>query len=88
MSSGKNQMESLPNLKNKKTIHFEQRRRGFKPNNSFGSKSQNFSKNNYQTTDFKNKVPQNTQEERKSDLSVFIPKFKDFNRTQVDDFKV
>ena len=29
-----------------------------------------------------------TQEERKSDLSVSIPKFEYFNPTQVDDFKV
>ena len=47
--------ESLPNWKNKKTSHFDQKRRGFKSNKSFGSKSQNFSKNNYQF--FKNKVP-------------------------------
>ena len=73
MSSGKNQMESLPNLKNKKTIHFEQRRRGFKPNNSFGSKSRNFSKNNYQKTDFKNNVPHNTAASKERDMfNTFI----------------
>ena len=49
--------ESLPNWKNKKTSHFDQKRRGFKSNKSFGNNSQNFSKNNYQKTDFKNGVP-------------------------------
>ena len=52
--------ESLLNWKTKKTSHFDQKRRGFKSNTSFGSKSHNFSKNNYQRTDFKNKAPQNT----------------------------
>ena len=73
MSSGKTQMESLPNLKNKKTIHFEQRRRGFKPKNNFGSKSRNFSKNNYQKTDFKNNVPHNTTASKERDMfNTFI----------------
>ena len=31
--------ESLPNSKTKKTSHFDQMRRGFKSNKSFGSKS-------------------------------------------------
>ena len=35
--------ESLPNSKNKKTSQIDQKRRGFKSNKSFGSKSQNFS---------------------------------------------
>ena len=52
--------EILPNWKTKKTSHFDQKRRGCKSNKSFGSKSQNFSKNNYQRTDFKSKSPQNT----------------------------
>ena len=52
--------ESLPNWKNKNISHFDQKTRGFKSNNSFGNKSQNFSKNNYQRADFKNKVPHNT----------------------------
>ena len=39
--------ESLPNWKNKKASQFDQKRRGFKSNKSFGSKSHNFSKNNY-----------------------------------------
>ena len=55
-----NKRESLPNWKNKNTSHFDQKRRGFKSNMSFGSKSRNFSKNNYQRAYFKNKVPQNT----------------------------
>ena len=49
--------ENLPNNKNKKTSHFDHKRRGFKSNKIFESKSQNFSKNNYQRTDFKNKAP-------------------------------
>ena len=53
-------MKSLPNWKTKNESHFDQKRRGFKSNKSFGSKSQNFFKNNNQITDFKNKAPQNT----------------------------
>ena len=49
--------ESLPNWKTKKTSHFDQRRRGFKSNKSFGSKYQNLSNNNYKKIDFKNRVP-------------------------------
>ena len=49
--------ERLPNWKTKKISHFDQKRRGFKSNKSFGSKSQNFSKNNYLKNNFKNKVP-------------------------------
>ena len=49
--------ESLPEWKTKNKSHFDQKRRGFKSNKSFGSKSQNFSKNNYHRTDFKNKAP-------------------------------
>ena len=45
---------------NKKKSHFDQKKRGFKSNKSFGNKSMNFSNNNYQRTNFKNKVPQNT----------------------------
>ena len=52
--------EILPNWKTKKTSHFDQKRRGFKSNKSFGSKSQNFSKKYYQRSDFKNKAPHNT----------------------------
>ena len=55
--------ESLPNWKNKKASHFDQKRK------SFGSKSQNFSNNNYQKTDFKNRVPQNTTTSKARDLS-------------------
>ena len=36
-------MESLPNWKTKTTSHFDQRRRGFNPNKSFGIKYHNFS---------------------------------------------
>ena len=52
--------ESLPNWKTKKTSQFDQKRRGFKSNKSFGSKTKNLSKNNYQKNDFKNKIPHNT----------------------------
>ena len=54
-----NKREILPNWKNKKTSHFDQKRRGFKSNKSFGNNSQKFSNNNYQRAYFKNKVPQN-----------------------------
>ena len=40
--------EILPNWKTKKTGHFDQKRRGFKSIKSFRTRSQNFSKNNYQ----------------------------------------
>ena len=49
--------ESLPKFNTKKISHFDKRRRGFKSNKNFGSKCQKFSKNKYQKTDFKNKVP-------------------------------
>ena len=49
--------EILPNWKAKKTTQIDQRRRGFNSNKIFASKTQNFSKNNYQKTDFKNKIP-------------------------------
>ena len=49
--------ESLSSWNTKNTIQFDQRRRGFKSNKSFGSKTQKLCKNNYQKTDFKNKVP-------------------------------
>ena len=52
--------ESLPNWKNKKTSHFDQKRRGFKSNNIFGNNSQKLSNNNYERVYFKNKVPHNT----------------------------
>ena len=52
--------ESLPNFNTKKISHFDKRRRGFKSNKNFGSKSHNLSKNNYQKMDFKNKVPQSS----------------------------
>ena len=51
--------ESLPNLKNQRTSHFDQKRKGFKSNKSFGNNSHHFSKN-YQRVGFKNKAPQNT----------------------------
>ena len=52
----KNKKVSKPNRKNKRTSNFDQRRKGFKPNKSFGNNSQNFSKNNYQGIDFKCKT--------------------------------
>ena len=52
--------ESLPNQKNKRTSHFDEKRKGFKSNKFFGNNSQNFSKNNYEGADFKNKKQQNT----------------------------
>ena len=55
----KNKKEGIPNQKNKRTSNFEQRRKGFKPNKSFGNNSRNFSKNNYQGTYFKGKTQQN-----------------------------
>ena len=61
--------ESLPTWKTKNTSHFGQKRRGFKSNKSFGIKSQNFSKNNYQKIDFKNRVPQNTATPKGRDMS-------------------
>ena len=48
--------ESLPNWKNKKKSHFDQKRKGLNSNKRFGNKSQN----NHQRIDFKNKVPLNT----------------------------
>ena len=51
--------ESIPNWKNKRTSNFDQKRKGFKSNKSFGNNSQNFSKNNYQGTYFKGKPQQN-----------------------------
>ena len=61
--------EPLPNWKTKNISHFDQKRRGFKLNKNFGSKYQNFSKNNYQKTDFKSKVPQNTATSKGRDIS-------------------
>ena len=40
--------ENIPNWKNKRTSHFDQKRKGFNPDKSFRNNSQNFSKNNYQ----------------------------------------
>ena len=64
-----NKRESLPNWKTKKTSHLDQRRRGFKSYKIFGSKSQKFSQNNYQETDFKNRVPQKTTAPKGRDMS-------------------
>ena len=60
--------KSVPNCKTKKTSHFDQSRRGFKSNKIFGNKSQNFSKNNYKKTGFKNKVQQNTTTSKSRDM--------------------
>ena len=57
-----------PNQKTKKTSHFDRKRRGLKPKKSFGSKSHNLSKNNYQRTDFKNKAAHNTTTSRGIDI--------------------
>ena len=62
--------EILPRWKTKNTSHFDHRRRGFKSNKSFWSKSQNFSKNNYQKTNFKNKILQNTAAPKRRDISI------------------
>ena len=51
--------EGIPNWNNKRTSNFEQIRKCFKPNKSFGNNSRNFSKNNYQGIDFKGKTQQN-----------------------------
>ena len=51
--------EIIPNQKNKRTSNFDQKRKGFKPNKSFGNNSKNISKTNYQGTDFKSKTQQN-----------------------------
>ena len=48
--------ENLPNWKNKRTSNFDQKIKGFKSNKSFGNNSRNFSRNNYQETDFKSKT--------------------------------
>ena len=61
--------EILPNWKNKKTSQFDQKRRGFNSNNIFENKSQNFSKNNYQITIFKNKAPQNPTTPKGKDIA-------------------
>ena len=60
--------ESIPNLKNKRTSNFDQKRKGFKSNNSFGNNSQNFSKNNYQGAYFKNKTQQNNTAPKGKDM--------------------
>ena len=52
--------ERLPNQKNKRTGNFDQKRKCFKSNKNFGNNSQNFSKNNYQGADFKNKASKST----------------------------
>ena len=56
--------ESLPNWKTKKTSQFDQRRRGFKSKKSFGSKTQNISKNNYQTLNLRTRCPKILQHQR------------------------
>ena len=60
--------EILPNWNNKRTSHFDQKRKGFKSNKIFGNNSQNFSKNNYQRVHFKNKVAQNTTSPKGRDM--------------------
>ena len=60
--------ESLPNQNNKRTSHFDQKRKGFESNKIFGNNSKNFSKNYYQREDFKNKVPQNTTTPKGKDM--------------------
>ena len=50
--------ESIPNWKNKRSSNFDQTRKCFKSNKSFGNNSRNFSKNNYQETYFKSKTQQ------------------------------
>ena len=55
----KNKKEGIPNWKSKRTSNFEQRMKGFKPNKNFKNNSRNFSKNNYQGTNFKGKTQQN-----------------------------
>ena len=52
--------ENIPKWKNKRTSNFDQKRKGFKSNTSFGNNSWNFSKNNYQGADFKNETQKNT----------------------------
>ena len=52
--------EIIPNWKNKRTSNFDQKRKGFNSNNSFGNTSRNFSKNNYQGAYFKNKTQKNS----------------------------
>ena len=60
--------EILPNQKTKNTSHFDQKRIAFYTNKNFGSESQNFSKNNYERDDFKNKAPQNTTRPKGRDI--------------------
>ena len=55
----KNKREGVPNRKGKRTNNFEQRRKGFKSNINLRNDSRNYSKNNYQETDFKSKTQQN-----------------------------
>ena len=61
--------ESLPKLKNKRTCNFDQKRKGFKSNKSFGNNSRNFSMNNYQGTYFKSKTQKNNTTPKGRDMS-------------------
>ena len=61
--------ESIPNWKNKRASNFDQKRKGFKSNKSFRNNSRNFSKNNYQGTDFKGKTRQNITTPKGRDMS-------------------